>query len=111
VTGSAASARLPANRRQVHAWERDAIELVRQGLVDEAVAAYREHGRVVAADSKSAMTLALLSDRWQAERDPARDVVVLAARRDEVDRLNTACQHVLARNGHLAQAVRSASGK
>jgi hypothetical protein len=96
---------LTENRRQLHAWERDAIELVRQGLVDQAVAAYREHGRVVAAESKPAMTLALLTDWWaayrEAERDPAQDVVMLAARRDEVDRLNTACQHVLARNGRL----------
>jgi hypothetical protein len=96
---------LTENRRQLHAWEREAIELVRQGLVDEAVAAYREHGRVVAADTKPAMTLALLQDWWQAyrqaEQDPAQDVVVLAARRDEVDRLNTACQQVLARNGRL----------
>jgi conjugative relaxase-like TrwC/TraI family protein len=93
------------NRRQLHAWERDAIELVRHGLVEEAVEAYREHGRVVAAESKPAMTLALLTDWWQAycdaERDPTQDVVVLAARRDEVDRLNTACQQVLARNGRL----------
>ena len=96
---------LMENRRQLHAWERDAIELVRQGLVDQAVDAYREHGRVVAAESKPAMTLALLQDWWQAyreaERDPAQDVVVLAARRDEVDRLNTACQQVLTRNGRL----------
>ena len=96
---------LVENRRQLHAWERDAIELVRQGLVDEAVNAYREHGRVVAAESKPAMTLALLTDWWaayrEAEHDPAQDVVMLAARRDEVDRLNTACQHVLARNGRL----------
>jgi conjugative relaxase-like TrwC/TraI family protein len=96
---------LTENRRQLHAWERDAIELVRQGLVDEAVEAYREHGRVVAAESKPAMTLALLQDWWQAyrqaEQDPAQDVVVLVARRDEVDRLNTACQQVLARNGRL----------
>jgi conjugative relaxase-like TrwC/TraI family protein len=93
------------NRRQLRAWERDAIELVRQGLVDEAVDAYREHGRVVAAESKPAMTLVLLSDWWQAYReadgDPTQDVVVLAARRDEVDRFNTACQQVLARNGRL----------
>jgi conjugative relaxase-like TrwC/TraI family protein len=96
---------LVENRRQLHAWERDAIELVRQGLVDEAVSAYREHGRVVAAESKPAMTLALLTDWWtayrEAEQDPAQDVVVLAARRDEVDRLNTACQQVLACNGRL----------
>jgi AAA domain len=96
---------LVENRRQLHAWERDAIELVRQGLVDEAVEAYREHGRMVAAESKPAMTLALLTDWWQAyreaEQNPEQDVVVLAARRDEVDRLNTACQQVLASNGRL----------
>jgi ATP-dependent exoDNAse (exonuclease V) alpha subunit len=96
---------LTENRRQLHAWERDAIELVRQGLVDEAVEAYREHGRVVAAESKPAMTLALLQDWWvayrEAEQDSALDVVVLAGRRDEVDRLNTACQQVLAGDGRL----------
>jgi hypothetical protein len=96
---------LTENRRQLHAWQREAIELVRQGQVDEAVALYQAHDRVVAADSKPALTLALLNDWWAAwqdtERDPARDVVVLAARRDEVDRLNTACQQVLATNGRL----------
>jgi ATP-dependent exoDNAse (exonuclease V) alpha subunit len=60
---------LVENRRQLHAWERDAIELVRQGLVEEAVNAYREYGRVVAAESKPAMTLALLQDWWQAYRE------------------------------------------
>jgi conjugative relaxase-like TrwC/TraI family protein len=96
---------LVENRRQLHAWQREAIELVRQGQVDEAVELYRAHDRVVAADSKPALTLALLHDWWQAwqeaERDPERDVVVLAARRDEVDRLNTACQQVMATNGRL----------
>jgi conjugative relaxase-like TrwC/TraI family protein len=96
---------LTENRRQLHAWQREAIELVRQGQVDEAVNLYRAHDRVVAADSKPALTLALLNDWWaawqDAERDPARDVVVLAARRDEVDRLNTACQQVMATNGRL----------
>jgi conjugative relaxase-like TrwC/TraI family protein len=96
---------LVENRRQLHAWQREAIELVRQGLVDDAVALYQAHDRVVAADSKPALTLALLNDWWQAwqdaERDPDREVVVLAARRDEVDRLNTACQQVLATHGRL----------
>jgi conjugative relaxase-like TrwC/TraI family protein len=96
---------LVENRRQQQAWEREALELVRSGLVEEAVAAYRAHERVVVADSKPAATLALLQDWWtawqEAEHDPAQEVVVLAARRAEVDRLNTACQELLAARGRL----------
>jgi hypothetical protein len=96
---------LVENRRQQQIWEREALELVRLGLVEEAVAAYQAHDRVVAADSKPAATLALLQDWWaawqEAEHDPAQEVVVLAARRTEVDRLNTACQEVLAARGRL----------
>jgi ATP-dependent exoDNAse (exonuclease V) alpha subunit len=96
---------LTENRRQQQAWEREALELVRSGLVEEAVAAYQAHDRVLAADSKPAATLALLQDWWtgwqQAEGDPAQEVIVLAARRGEVDRLNTACQELLAARGHL----------
>src|SRR5215216_2000975 len=91
---------LVENRRQHQAWEREALELVRSGLVDDAVAAYQAHDRVVAADSKPAATLALLQDWWsayqQADHDPTQEVIVLAARRAEVDRLNTACQELLA---------------
>jgi ATP-dependent exoDNAse (exonuclease V) alpha subunit len=96
---------LTENRRQQQAWEREALELVRSGLVEEAVAAYREHDRVVCADSKPAATLALLQDWWQAwqdsERDPTQEVVVLAGRRAEVDRVNSACQQLLAARGRL----------
>jgi hypothetical protein len=67
---------LTENRRQQQAWEREALELVRSGLVEEAVAAYQAHDRVVAADSKPAATLVLLQDWWtawqQAEATPAR---------------------------------------
>src|SRR4030095_15703849 len=80
-------------------------ELVRSGLVEEAVAAYRAHDRVVCAESKPAATLALLQDWWQAwqdaERDPTENVIVLAGRRAEVDRLNSACQQLLAARGRL----------
>jgi conjugative relaxase-like TrwC/TraI family protein len=97
---------LTENRRQHQAWEREALELVRCGLVEEAVAAYQAHDRVVAADSKPAATLALLRDWWtayqEAERNPAQEVIVLAARRAEVDRLNSACQELLAARGRLA---------
>jgi hypothetical protein len=60
---------------------------------------------MVATDSKTAATLALLQDWWtayqEAERDPTQEVVVLAARRAEVDRLNSACQELLAARGRL----------
>jgi len=96
---------LTENRRQHQAWEREALELVRSGLVDEAVAAYRAHDRVVTADSKPAATLALLQDWWtawqQADHDPTQEVVVLAVRRAEVDRLNSVCQELLAARGRL----------
>jgi conjugative relaxase-like TrwC/TraI family protein len=96
---------LVENRRQQQAWEREALELIRSGLVDEAVAAYQAHDRVVAADSKPAATLALLQDWWtawqEADHDPTQEVVVLAARRAEVDRLNTACQELLDARGRL----------
>jgi conjugative relaxase-like TrwC/TraI family protein len=96
---------LTENRRQHQAWEREALELVRSGLVDDAVAAYRANNRVVAADSKPAATLALLQDWWtawrQAEHNPSEDVALLAYRRAEVDRLNSACQQLLAARGRL----------
>jgi hypothetical protein len=96
---------LTENRRQQQAWEREALELVRSGLVDEAVAAYRAHERVVCAESKPASTLSLLNDWWQgwqdAECDPDQGVIVLASRRAEVDRLNSACQQLLAAQGRL----------
>jgi conjugative relaxase-like TrwC/TraI family protein len=96
---------LTENRRQHQAWEREALELVRSGLVEEAVTAYQAHDRVVAADSKPAATLALLQDWWaayqEADHDPAQEVIVLAARRTEVDRLNTLCQELLAARGRL----------
>jgi hypothetical protein len=101
---------LTENRRQHQAWERDALELVRDGQVARAVAAYREHDRVVAARSKTELTLELVRDWWAAHQEaeaaeaagePGKDAVILAYRRDEVDRLNTVCQQVMVENGRL----------
>ncbi len=98
---------LVENRRQLQAWEREALELVRGGLVDEAVAAYREHDRLVAAESKFALTLALVRDWWRAQQaaggDPSREAVILAWQRGEVDRLNSICQQLMAHHGQLGE--------
>src|SRR6266540_4151607 len=103
---------LVENRRQRAAWEREALELVRDGQVDTA---YREHERMVPATSKTELTLNLVRDWWQAHQDaettersgePGGEAVILAYRRDEVDRLNTTCQQVMAHNGRLgAEAI------
>ncbi len=96
---------LVENRRQLHAWERDALDLVRDGLVDEAVDAYRHHDRLVAAETKFQLTLALVTDWWQAQQDaqddPSKEAVILAWQRGEVDRLNSICQQVIADHGRL----------
>jgi ATP-dependent exoDNAse (exonuclease V) alpha subunit len=101
---------LSENRRQQAAWEREALELVRDGQVDQAVQAYQEHERMVAASSKTELTLNLVRDWWQAHQqaeiaersgEPGGEAVILAYRRDEVDRLNTVCQQVMQRNGRL----------
>jgi len=96
---------LVENRRQLQGWERDALELVRRGLVEEAVDAYREHDRLVAAETKFELTLALVKDWWQAQQDaagdPAREAVILAWQRGEGDRLNAICQQVMADHGRL----------
>jgi hypothetical protein len=96
---------LTENRRQLHPWEREALELVRGGLVDEAVDAYRDHDRLVAAETKFELTLALVQDWWQAQQDAAGDsskeAVILAWQRGEVDRLNTLCQQVMADHDRL----------
>jgi conjugative relaxase-like TrwC/TraI family protein len=108
---------LSENRRQRQAWERDALELVRDGLVDQAVAAYREYERMVAATSKTQLTLNLVRDWWQAHQDAETaerageadgmvgEAVILAYRRDEVDRLNATCQQVMQLNGRLGPEV------
>jgi AAA domain len=101
---------LSENRRQRQAWEREALELVRDGQVDQAVAAYREHERMAPASSKTELTLNLVREWWQAHQhsetagraaEPGGEAVILAYRRDEVDRLNTTCQQVIQLNGRL----------
>jgi conjugative relaxase-like TrwC/TraI family protein len=93
------------NRRQLQAWERQTLELVRDGLVDEAVEAYREHDRLVAAETKFELTLTLVKDWWQAQQDatgePGKEAVILAWQRGEVDRLNSICQQIMAEHGRL----------
>jgi conjugative relaxase-like TrwC/TraI family protein len=91
---------LTVNRRQQAAWEQQALELVRGFQVDQAIALYREHDRVVMAETPDELTRGLLVDWWQAQQ-AGEDVVILAHRREDVGQFNRACQQLRADAGQL----------
>jgi hypothetical protein len=91
---------LTVNRRQVETWEQQAIDLVREQRVDEAIAAYQEHERVQVFASRDELGVALVNYWWQAHQ-AGEPTVILTHRRAEVDRLNTACQQLRAHCGEL----------
>ena len=91
---------LTENRRQQQTWEREAVEHLRNGDLDQALGAYRAHGRLVAAETPTQLKELLLGDWWQAFQHGDR-VAILAHRREEVDQFNTACQQLRDHAGHL----------
>src|SRR5215218_6964155 len=90
---------LTHNRRQQETWEREAVDQLRTGDLDQALGAYRAHGRLVAAETPGQLKQTLLADWWQAFQQGER-VAILAYRREEVDQFNTACQQ---RRQHAGQ--------
>jgi ATP-dependent exoDNAse (exonuclease V) alpha subunit len=76
------------------------VEQLRDGDLDQALGAYRAHGRLVAAETPTQLKELLLGDWWQAFQHGDR-VAILAHRREEVDQFNTACQQLRDQAGHL----------
>jgi hypothetical protein len=91
---------LTMNRRQVEAWEQQAIDDVRAGRVEQAVAAYAEHDRIQAFEARDDRDRALVADWWQAHQAGERPVIY-AHRRAQVDQLNQVCQRLRAEAGQL----------
>jgi conjugative relaxase-like TrwC/TraI family protein len=87
-------AELTVNRRQVAAWEQDALTELRSGHVAAAVAAYRGHGRVVVADDDAGMIAAAV-DHWFDANRSGSSGVLLAATNHTVDALNRAVRERL----------------
>ena len=79
--------RLTENRRQREAWERDALAQLRDGHVDDAVAAYQQHGRIRTDKTAPAARNAMTADWWAASLSGDR-VLMLATRWSDVDDLN-----------------------
>jgi conjugative relaxase-like TrwC/TraI family protein len=91
---------LTVNRRQVEAWEQRAIDDVRAGNLEQAIAAYAEHDRIRAFEARDDRDRALVSDWWQAHQQGERPVI-FAHRRAQVDQLNQVCQRLRAEHGEL----------
>ena len=75
---------LTENRRQTHAWEREAVEHLRAGRAEQALALYRAKDRLVVAASDEDARERLVSDWWQA-RDPDSSVMIALRRADVAD--------------------------
>jgi conjugative relaxase-like TrwC/TraI family protein len=91
---------LVVNRRQVEAWEQRAIDDVRAGNLERAIAAYAEHDRIQAFEASDDRDRALVSDWWQAHQG-GEHPVIYAHRRAQVDQLNAVCQRLRAEAGQL----------
>jgi hypothetical protein len=91
---------LTVNRRQVEAWEQRAIDDVRAGNLEQAIAAYAEHDRIRAFEARDDRDRALVSDWWQAHQ-AEDEPVIYAHRRAQVDQLNSVCQRLRAEAGQL----------
>jgi ATP-dependent exoDNAse (exonuclease V) alpha subunit len=94
---------LTVNRRQVEAWEQQAIDDVRAGNLEQAIAAYAEHGRIRAFEARDDRDRALVADWWQAHQ-AGEHPVIYAHRRAQVDQLNSVCQRFRAEAGQIGQA-------
>jgi conjugative relaxase-like TrwC/TraI family protein len=91
---------LTVNRRQVEAWEQRAINDIRAGNLEQAIAAYAEHDRIRAFEARDDRDRALVGDWWLAHQAGERPVIY-AHRRAQVDQLNAVCQRLRADHGQL----------
>jgi conjugative relaxase-like TrwC/TraI family protein len=91
---------LTINRRQLDELDRQAVALIRQGLGEEAMALYRDGGRVTVTKTAAEAHKAMIVDWWQAFSQ-GESAVMLAHRRVEVDRLNELAHQVMAAAGRL----------
>jgi ATP-dependent exoDNAse (exonuclease V) alpha subunit len=102
---------LTTNRRQAgvdQAWEREALDRLRNGDIAPAVAAYVEHGRLTLAEDVE-MARAQLIEAWWAVHE--QSTAILAVARSDVAALNDLARQRRNAAGELGEELRLASGK
>lgn len=85
-------------RRQSEAWDRDALDALRNGDTERWARAYRDHGRITVADSARDARAALVNDWSRAEGE----AVMIAGRRADVRDLNDRARQLLQQQGRLS---------
>lgn len=106
---------LTANRRQIHEWERAALDQLRHGDVAEAVTVYRDRQRITLAATAEDARGRLVSD-WHATLgapgvEDAKASVMIALHQADVDDLNARARQLLKTEGKLAGPHIEAAGK
>ncbi len=86
-------------RRQSNSWERDALELLREGRSAEAVEVYGDRDRLVVGRDAAETRAALVADWWQASQEG--QAVMIAARKADVVDLNDKARTILKAEGVL----------
>ena len=95
---------LTENRRQRQPWERLALDALRLGRADVALATYERAGRVYSAPSVTEARRELVA-RWAESYTSGHDAVMLAVGRAEVASLNEAARATLRQRGRLGADV------
>jgi conjugative relaxase-like TrwC/TraI family protein len=93
-------AELTVNRRQREPWEQAALADLRAGSVPDAVAAYRDHGRVLIAENHQEMLTAAV-DQYLGQVQVGSSPVLMAGTNATVRQLNLAVRQALARQNRL----------
>lgn len=91
--------------RQRNDWHKQAVMDMRNGKADEALQAFEDNGLIVVRDDKEEVLKAAV-DGWLAARNDGIDeskLLMLAATRDEVSRLNTLTRRALQEEGVISK--------
>lgn len=87
--------------RQSQEWDRDALDHLRHGRVEEWAETYREHGRLVSHPTAERARRALVEDWWVAAREPGTEAAMIAHRRADVADLNRRARQLMGADGRL----------
>lgn len=110
LTGRVPTVELTDNRRQQHAWERDALSELRAGSVLRAVEAYQRRRRVTLADTADAAREQMVAD-WWAARAQGQRVGMYALRRADVEDLNRRARQRLQSQGIVGPDELTVAGR